>query len=331
VPDDPKALERRALDLVKQGDFGPESIRVNAAIVAQAPKDDSAWTRLGRCYLEQRQFDEAVSALRAALAINPNKTIATNLLAEVRKRRALAPTATQRATTGFSSREFALIESLAGDELLQALRPRMEMLFDTLNATSTAARIVDARRRAGETSSKLFHANSYHPGWAIGHVEAFHHGGRWEPQFNLSWFTHPVAASCMSIGIGFNFAQPGRVAAAVAEQEQILRYFDRFQQTVSRSWYSELPRWMSLNGGFIQYGQQPPALDLLPARAVDRVLACKDPVAAGWIFIGRWLFLDRPDDERILSDRARLATAVDDTFRSLYPLWLTTYAEPVRS
>ena len=110
---DLKTLERRALELMKQGDFGPESIQVNADIIQLAPQDDGALTRLGRCYLEQRQFDEAVSALRAALAINPNKTIATNLLAEVRKRRALTPNAVERATTGFSIREFALIEALS--------------------------------------------------------------------------------------------------------------------------------------------------------------------------------------------------------------------------
>src|SRR6185295_6102854 len=171
----------------------------------------------------------------------------------------------------------------------------------------------------------------YHPGWTTGHVDAFHHGGRWEPQFNLGWFTVPITPSCLRIGLGFNFSQSGRDEAAVAEQEQILRYFERFQQTVSRSWHTALARWMSGSSGFIQYGNHPPALDLLPDRAVERILACKDPVAAGWIFVGRWLFLDRTDDARILSDRAKLATTIDDTFRSLFPLWLTTYAEPNRS
>src|SRR5207237_5714262 len=126
-----------------------ESIRVNREIVEHAPGDDGAWTRLGRCHLEQRQFDEAVTALRTALAINPSKTIPTNLLNEVRKRRAPTPNAAQRATTGFSSREFALIETLTGDDLVQALRPRMEALFDTINASTAAERIVSARRRAG--------------------------------------------------------------------------------------------------------------------------------------------------------------------------------------
>ena len=324
---DLKTLERRALELMKQGDFGPESILVNAQIVELSPRDEGALTRLGRCYLEQRQFDEAVGALRAALAVNPNKTIATNLLAEVRKRRALTPTAVERATTGFSLREFALIEALAGDELLQALRPRMEVLFDTLNATSVAARIVDARRRGGESGSKLFHANSYHTVGTNGHVNAFHHGGRWEPQFNLGWFAPPITPACLRIGIGFNLSQAGRDPASVAEQEQILRYFERFQRTVEKSWQRELARWMGGNSGFVQYGSLPPAFDMLPERALARVLSCRDPVSVGWIFVGRWLFLDKPDDARILSDRAKLATTVDDTFRSLYPLWLTTYAE----
>ena len=182
---DLRALQQRALELMKLADFGDESIRVNTEIVQHLPKDEGAWTRLGRCYLEQRAFDEAVEALRTALSLNPSKTIATNLLAEVRKRRAMTPTAAQRATTGFSSREFALIGSLTGDDLLQALRPRMEALFDAINASTVAARIVDARKRAGATGSKLFHASSYYSGDVPGHMYAIHHGGRWEPQFNL--------------------------------------------------------------------------------------------------------------------------------------------------
>jgi tetratricopeptide (TPR) repeat protein len=327
---DLKALERRALELVKQGDFGDESVRVNAQIVELAPKDEGAWTRLGRCHLEQRQFDEAVTALRTALAINPSKIIAANLLAEVRKRRALTPTAVQRAITGFSTREFALIESLAGDELLEALRPRMEALFDTLNATSIAGRIVEARRRGGESGSKLFHANSYHRGESTGHVNAFHHGGRWEPQFNLGWFTLPMTPSCLRIGIGFNMAQAGRDSGRASGQEQAVRYFERFQQTIAASWRGELARWMANSSGFLQYGDHPPALDMLPERAVDWVLACRNPAAVEWVFIGRWLFLEKPDDAKILGDRSKLAAAVDDAFRSLFPLWLSTYAESPR-
>jgi tetratricopeptide (TPR) repeat protein len=325
---DLQALQQQAIELMKRADFGEESIRVNTEIVQHLPKDEGAWTRLGRCYLEQRQFDEAVGALRTALSINPSKTIATNLLAEVRKRRALTPTAVQRASTGFTSREFALIENLTGDDLLHALRPRMEALFDTLNASSVAGRIVDARRRAGEGGSKLFHANSYYPGQNRGHVYAFHHGGRWEPQFNLGWFTEPIMPSCLRVGVGFNVSQAGRDPDRVAGQEQALRYFERFQRAIANSWRGELVRWMTASGGFLQYGDHPPALEMRPEHAVDWILSCANPAAIEWIFLGRWVFLANPDEAKIVSDRSRLATLVDETFRALLPIWLTTYTEP---
>jgi tetratricopeptide (TPR) repeat protein len=320
-------LRRRAIELMKTADFGEEAIRVNAAIVEHAPRDDGAWTRLGRCHLEQRQFDEAVTALRTALSIDPSKTIATNLLNEVRKQRALTPTAAQRASTGFSTREFALIETLTGDELLRALRPRMEALFDTINASSAAERIVKVRGRAGESGSKLFHANSYYPG-PTGHVYAYHHGGRWEPQFNLGWFTDPIAPDCMRIGIGFNVSRGGRDLNPGDGQERALRYFERFQRTIAKSWQRELARWMGATSGFIQYGANPPALDLAPDRAVEWVVNCHTALAFEWVFVGRWLFVDKPDDARILADRSKLAGVVDETFRALLPLWLTTYEEP---
>jgi tetratricopeptide (TPR) repeat protein len=321
-------LEQRALELMRQADFGDESVRINAAIVEHAPADEGAWTRLGRCYLEQRRFDEAVSALRSALAINPMKTVATNLLAEVRKQRALAPSAVARATTGFSAREFALIETLTGESLLSALRPRMEALFDTINATSVAGRIVEARRRGGESGTKLFHANSYHAGDTAGSVIAFHHGGRWEPQFNLGWFTEPMTPSCMRIGIGFNFSHGGREPERANGLEQALRYFERFQGAIATTWRGELVRWMTADSGFIQYGANPPALDFLPERALEWVASCRNAATIDWVFLGRWLFLDKPEDATIMGERARLAAVVDETFRALLPLWLTTFNEP---
>lgn len=326
---DLQALQQQAIELMKRADFGEESIRVNAEIVRHLPRDDGAWTRLGRCYLEQRQFDEAVGALRTALSINPLKTIATNLLAEVRKQRALTPTAVQRASTGFSSREFALIESLTGNDLLHALRPRMEALFDTLNASSVAGRIIEARRRAGQSGLKLFHANSYYPGHNRGHVYAFHNGGRWEPQFNLGWFTEPIMPSCLRIGIGFNLSQAGRDPDRIGGQEQALRYFERFQHSIAKSWRSELARWMTANGGFLQYGHRGPALEMLPEHAVDWVLSCQNPAAVEWIFLGRWVFLAKADEAKILGDRSRLVTLVDETFRALLPIWLTTYTDSI--
>jgi hypothetical protein len=83
---------------------------------------------------------------------------------------------------------------------------------------------------------------------------------------------------------------------------------------------------MAANSGFIQYSDREPAIDLLPERAVDWLLDCRNPAALGWVFVGRWLFLDKPDDAKILGDRAKLATIVDDTFRALFPIWLGCYS-----
>ncbi len=320
-------LERRALELMKQSEFGDEAVRVNTEIVGTDPTRESAWTRLGRCHLEQRQFDEAVVALRSALALNPSNAIATRLLAEVRKQRALTPTAKERATTGFSPREFATLESLSPEEAAKALRPRIEALFDAVNASGVATRIVQARHAEGETGSKLFHANSCHPG-GRGHMYAYHHGGRWEPQFNLGWFSSPpFPSNCFRAGIGFNCSQAGQDPNRVDGQERTLAHFDRFQRALDKSWKRDLAKWMGANGGFIQYANHPPAVDLLPDRAVEWLLTCRNAAEREWIFVGRWLFLDKPEDARILGDRAKLATMVDDTFRTLYPLWLSAYAQ----
>jgi hypothetical protein len=251
--------------------------------------------------------------------------IAMNLLAEVRRQRALAPTAKERATTGFSAREFAMLETLSPDEAARALQARIEALFDTINASSIAARIVESRQRQGESGSKFFRANSFHSN-STGHIFAFHHGGRWEPQFNLGWFSSPpLASNCLRIGLGFDLSQAGRDPDRVTGQERILAFFDRFQQTLEKSWKHELAQWMGAHGGFIQYADHPPAVDLLPERAVEWLLKCRNAAALEWIFVGRWLFLDNPDDAKILGDRAKLAKVVDDTFRTLYPLWLVTY------
>ena len=314
-------LERRALELARHGDFGDEAARVNAAIIELAPSQQAAWTRLGRCHLEQRRYDDAITALRAALALNPTNAVATNLLNEVRKRRALAPTAGERASTGFGVREFAILETLPADEACRALAPRIDALLGALNASSIAERIVTARQRAGGAGSKLFHAGSCHAG-GTGYVYVFQYGGRWEPQFNIGWFSSPPwPSNTVRAGLGFNMSAAGRDPDHVGGRERAVEHFEAFRRTLERSWKRELAQWMSANGGFLQYGSNGPAADLLPERAVEWILACRNPAAVEWIFVGRWLFLDRADDAAVLADRSRLARVVDDAFRTLFPLW----------
>jgi Tetratricopeptide repeat len=323
-------LERRALELAKQSDFGVEATRINAAIVELAPKNLAAWTRLGRCHLEQRQFDDAVVALRTALTINPSSAVATNLLAEVRKRRALTPTAVDRTTTGFTAREFAVLETLPPLEACRTLRPRIEALFSALNASSIAERIVATRHRSGQTGSKLFHADSCYPG-GPGHMFAYHYGGRWEPQFNIGWLSSPPwPQNALRAGIGFNCSNAGQDADRVAGQERVLLSFERFQRTLGGSWKQHLAQWMAQNGGFLQYGASPPGVDLSPDRAVEWILNCRNAASLEWIFIGRWLFLDRSADAATLADRSRLGRLIDEAFRALYPLWAGAYGDDRR-
>jgi tetratricopeptide (TPR) repeat protein len=321
-------LEQRALALMQAQDFGDEAVRVNAEIVELDPKRIAAWTRLGRCHMEARRFDEAIDALRAALALNPSSGVATNLLNDVRKRRALTPTAAERAVTGFGVREFTALATLSPADALEALKPRVDALLDSLNASGAAAKIVEARQRGGESASRLFHANSAHPAAGNGHIYAFHYGGRWEPQFNIGWFASPPGwpVNCVRAGIGFNTSAAGRDPDRGAGQERIVRYFERFQRVLAKSWRNELARWMSRNAGFIQYGEKPAALDLLPEQAVERLLTCQNAAAVEWIFIGRWWFLDKAEDAAVLRDRAALARTIDDTFRALLPIWLSVYA-----
>ena len=70
----------------------------------------------------------------------------------------------------------------------RALGPKIEALLLSLNEQRTPVRIVEARTRAGQSGSKLFHRNSYHARTS-GHIYAYHHGGRREPQFNIGLFS----------------------------------------------------------------------------------------------------------------------------------------------
>ena len=309
-------------------DFGDEAVRVNTAILERDPKRIAAWTRLGRCHMEQRRFDEAVEALRSALALNPASGVATNLLNDVRKRRALAPTAAERATTGFAAREFSALSTLSPSDAITALKPRIDVLLDSLNATSAAAKIVEARQRNGENASRAVSRQQRFPAPAADISTPSTHGGRWEPQFNIGWFGTPAGwpVNAVRAGLGFNTSAAGRDPDRAAGQERIVRYFERFQRVAEKSWKNELARWMSRNAGFVQFGDKP-AGARPAARARRRVSAhLPEPVAVEWIFVGRWLFLDRPDDAAILRDRAMLAKTIDETFRALLPIWLSVYA-----
>ena len=82
---------------------------------------------------------------------------------------------------------------------------------------------------------------------------------------------------------------------------------------------------MSKTSGFIQYGDRGPALDMLPKQAVEWVVNCRNPAGIGWVFAGRWLFLDKAGDAETLGQTRALVAAAEDTFAALFPLWLAVY------
>jgi tetratricopeptide (TPR) repeat protein len=353
-----ESLEQRAIDCARRGDFGADARKLNEEITRLAPAHQGAWTRLARCCMEMGQLDEATAALDAALQLNPQNTIARNLQIEVSKRRAgpaadaparrrRAPSssgggATARAATrsparagragsivlpGIGRTEFVALAHLPPASAAESLTARIEPLLMALNDRPFAARVVDARNRAGRAGDRLFRRGSLQP-VAPGQIEVFQQGGRWEPQLNIRLCAAPQwRRDSLAAGIAFDLSEAGGDERAEAERGRAIEYFEAFQQHLSSAWRQHLTDWMRTNGGFVQQGMQPASTDVLPYDAVQSIITEPNPAALGRIFVGRWLFADRGDDIGVLADGGRLVRWIEATFTDLLPLWGTVYRE----
>ncbi len=336
----PSDLQQRAVEFAKAGDFGARALEINRALTELSPSNEGAWTRLARCYMELGQLDEATSALEGALQVNPQNTIARNLQNEVTRRRVAAttPIAPPRAraarsrrsegsapAAGFGRAEFAALGQLAPATAVESLAPRIESLLMALNDRPFAARAVETRNRAGRAGAKLYRRNSFYPGSA-GHIFAFQHGGRWEPQLNLGFFAAPQwKRDCVRAGIGFNLTLDGSDPEREDGQERAAAAFAHFQRLASTAWRSLLVEWMSRSAGFIQHGERPPSTEMLPKDAIAWLVNCQNPAEVGWIFCGRWLFADQPADADTLQDARKLTAWCDDSFTAVLPLWSSLF------
>lgn len=338
------SLEQRAIDFARRGDFGVEAKQCNEELAQLAPANQGAWTRLARCNIELGLFDDANAALERALQLNPQNMIARSLLQEsirreVRQGPEPAPTpargrgtrsrakasATAGTRSGFGRAQFAALQQLAPASALDSLGPTIEALLMSLNERPFASKVVEARNRAGQSGSKLFRRNSFYAGTA-GHLYAFHHGGRWEPQINLGFFAVPEwGRSAIRAGIGFNLTAAGADPEREAGQERVAAFYENFQRLVSSEWRQLLVQWLSAHHGFIQYADRPPAVDMLPDDAVEWLVANRHAVEQGWLFVGGWLFSDRGDDAEVMEDPAKLVKWMDGTFTDLLPLWSSVY------
>ena len=208
---DVTSLEQKAIEFAKRGDFGDEARQINEELTRLAPDNQGAWTRLARCCIELGQLDAANTALEAVLTLNPQNMIARSLLQEAIRREVRsagetepAPKRAKRAgsgkgpkrasgapsRSGFGRPQFAALGQLTPVSALESLGPAVEALLMSVNDGDFAAKVVEVRNRAGQSGSKLFRRNSFYSGGA-GHVYAFHHGGRWEPQINVGFFAAP--------------------------------------------------------------------------------------------------------------------------------------------
>lgn len=345
-------LQARAIEFARTGDFGAQALETNLELARLAPDNQGAWTRLSRCYLERGQLDEATAVLDRVLQISPQNTIARSLQVEVSKRRSAAmgvvPTATRtrapRASSaarpakppssrrsvpagGFGRAEFHTLGQLAPAAALEALGGRLEGLLMSLNDRPFAARAVEARNRGGQSGSRLFRRNSIHA-TAHGHLQAYQHGGGWEPQFNLGFLSAtPFGRDAVRAGLAFQLARDDASDgdASRAGQERSLESFAQFQQLIASAWRPFLSQWLATHAGFVQYGHEPPRTDLLPNDTLSWLVGCQQPVDAGWIFVGAWLFPDRHGDAETLADSRRFLSWIEGSFTDLSPLWSTIY------
>jgi hypothetical protein len=350
---DVTSLEQKAIDFAKRGDFGVEAKQINEELTRIAPANQGAWTRLARCCIELGLLDDANGALETVLNLNPQNMIARSLLQESIRREVRAAPPEEQGTKktkarstkgtkgtkgrstkapatrgGFGRPQFAALGQLAPASAVESLGPAIEGLLMSISDRPFAAKVVEARNRAGQSGSKLFRRNSFYAGNA-GHIYAFHHGGRWEPQMNLGFFASPQwGRDAVRAGIGFNMTADGADRNRESGQEHVLEYFETFQRLVGGEWRKMLEDWMTAQGGFVQIGVgKPPATDLMPAAAVEALTAVRHGADTGWVFCGRWLFLDRADHAEILADHGELVKWAEQTFTDLLPLWSSVYRE----
>ena len=346
---DVTSLEQKAIDFAKRGDFGVEAKQVNEELTRLAPANQGGWTRLARCCIELGLLDDANAALETVLNLNPQNMIARSLLQEsIRREVRAAPPEEAKGTKkakgrstkgtkgakaaatrgGFGRPQFAALGQLAPASAVESLGPAVEGLLMSISDRPFAAKVVEARNRAGNSGSKLFRRNSFYAGSA-GHLFAFHHGGRWEPQMNIGFFASPQwGRDAVRAGIGFNMTAEGADRNREDGQERTLEYFETFQRLISGDWRKMLADWMTANGGFVQIGVgKPPATDLMPADAVDALANVRNGADTGWVFCGRWLFLDRADHAEILADHGELVKWAEQAFTDLLPLWSSVYRD----
>jgi hypothetical protein len=81
--DPPKKLVDKAKRLAREGNRGPEALKVNTAILEIDPTWIGSYNRRGACYLEQGDLAAAEKDFRRVLELHPHNRIALNRLRDI--------------------------------------------------------------------------------------------------------------------------------------------------------------------------------------------------------------------------------------------------------
>jgi hypothetical protein len=342
--------EERARALAVAGDFGAEALELNRRLVAENAADTGSRTRLARCYLQAGRLDEAEAEYREVLRLDARNRIAAGGLEMVEQRRhpasVPAPRAARRgraaagvrrdrptragepASTalgpvlqvfaGFGGAEFTELAGSAGRDVQARFAPRVVDLVKRVNALASSVEIAGIRepgkRRLFREGRGDVHAGRAH--WYV-----FNMGGRWEPQFNIGMYAGHETGSWLRVGMGFDLTEEG----ADPDRADLVRaargHFRRFQDILASPRRSLFLGWMVKENGLVEYNHRGPRLDLREPSQAASLIAGSDPERTEWVFFGKWLSADQPDEAATLADPVNLVRTIDRVWCGLVPLW----------
>jgi hypothetical protein len=121
--------------------------------------------------------------------------------------------------------------------------------------------------------------------------------------------------------LGLDLSDSGRDADAEGGLRQVREYFERFQAVLESARRSLFLGWMIKENGLIEFNRPGPRLDLREPSQAAEFLAHADSTRTEWVFMGKWLTPDRPDDAAILAEPVALVRTIDRALAGLLPLW----------
>lgn len=343
----------RARALALSQDFGGEALKLNEQLVASDGSDLASRTRLARCYREVGRFDDSESQYREVLRLDPRNRIAAGGLVSIeasrrngtaaddlppapRARRAIKVRPAGRAPrveaaaasggapvplvfSGFEHREFAELRSCPPRDVRTRFAPRVIDLVKRVNALQVSKEIAAVREPGHQ---QLFRASRADVHVEAGRWSVVNIGGRFEPQFSIAMYAGTgKAGDWLRAGIGFDLANDGGDADHPDGVREVRNHLRRLQAILASPRRSLLTGWMIKESGLIEFDEAVPRIDLQqPSEAVDLIAGC-DPDRTRWVFFGKWLSPDRPEDAATLSGPVALVQLLDRTFTGLLPLW----------